>query len=73
MQYSQELIICCGIVKIRRFLINKEGVWYPDQLNILCSDHQFLETRFAFEGEAWILPKLSKVHVESEILKEQKK
>ena len=71
MQYSQELIICGGIVKIRRFLVNKEGVWDPDQLNILSADDQLLQARLAFEGEPRIPPKLTEVHVESEILKEE--
>ena len=58
-------------MKVRRFLINKEGVWDPDQLNIFSPDDQFLEACFAFEGEAWVPPKLTEVHVESEVLKEE--
>ena len=49
MQNSQELIISCGVMKVRRFLVDKKRVWHPNELNVLRSDDQFFEARAAFE------------------------
>lgn len=70
-QNSQKLIICGGIVKVSCFLIDKECVWHPDQLYVLCSDHQFFQSVSPFEREAGILPELPEIHVQCEVLEKE--
>lgn len=60
-------------MKVSRFLIDKERVWHPDQLNVLSPDNQFLKATCMFEGEAGISPKLPEVHIQGEILEEKER
>ena len=69
---SEKLVLCGCLVKVGSFLVYKEIVWHPNQVYVLCSDHQFFQPRPAFEGEAGILPELTEIHVECEVLKEVK-
>ena len=67
-QNSQKLIICGGIVKVSCFLIDKERVRNPDQLNVLCPNHQLFQSVSSLKREAGILPELPEIHVQGEIL-----
>lgn len=68
MQNSQELIVSGGIVKVSCFLINEEGVRYPDLLNVGCPNHQLLQAWLWLEGETGIPPELAEVHVKGKVL-----
>jgi len=64
-----KLVVRRGVVEVRRFLVDKKGVWDPDELYVLGAHHQFVQVGTPLKGEAWIAPELAKVHVKREILK----
>jgi len=65
----QELVFRGGLVKVGGLLVDEEGVGHPDLADVLRPHHEFLEARSLLEGQARIDPKLSKIHVEGEILR----
>jgi hypothetical protein len=68
MQNSQELIISGCIVKVSLFLIHEECIRDPDELNVLSTNNQLFKTNTFVKGQSGVLPELSEVHVEGEVL-----
>ena len=83
MHYSQELVLCGGLVEQSDLLIDKEGVRNPDELDVLCSNNKlfqinlsvksqsentyFLNVEFLSFSLPGIRPELPEVHVEGEV------
>ena len=65
-----ELIVSGGGVKVGRLFVYKKSVRHPNKFDVLSPNHKFVQTRFPLKGQSWVLPKLSKIHVQREILKE---
>lgn len=55
-------------MKVRGLFVDKEGVWHPDELNVLGPHHQLLEAAPPLELEAGVTPELAEVHVQGEVL-----
>lgn len=68
MQNSEELIISGCIVKVSLFLIHEECVRDPDEFNVLSTNNQLFKTDPFVKGQPGVLPELSEVHVEGEVL-----
>ena len=68
MQYPEKLVFCGRVVKVSGFFINKEGIWYPNQLDVLGSDHQFFQAHPSFKGKPGVSPELTEIHVKGKVL-----
>lgn len=56
-------------MKIGLLLIGKKGVWNPNFLQILRPHREFVQTPAVGEGQARVGPVLTKIKVESKVLK----
>ena len=56
-------------MKIGRLFVNEERVRHPNQIDVLSTDHQFLQSWTTLERQPRVLPELTKVHVKGKVLK----
>ena len=55
------------LMKERNLLIDKEGVWDPNQPDVLGSHHQLLQILRPLKRQPGVCPELTEVHVEGEV------
>ena len=67
-QYPQKLIIGRGIVKVGGLFVHKKCVWHPDQLDVFRPYYELFKANLTLKGQPRVLPKLSEVHVQGEVL-----
>ena len=69
MQNSEKLILGRGLVEVGCLLVDEERIRDPDQVDVLSTNDQLLQTWPPLKGQPRIGPELSEVHVHREVLK----